>query len=386
MSNNHIKAGRKIRVLDMINTHQCARELLDHRVAQVNTTGRYQNDISCGSGEFVEMLRSKGHTIHVIENPRSLSPVQLAVCFRRTFRLFRKQRYDIVHLHGCVIGFVGRIAAFLARVPIVVYQPHGFYHHELTSKLKRWLFIKAEQMLSIFTDKIPFQNQADVEECKNQRIAPGRKLVLVGNGIQLDNFKTEKEPVSEPPLILYATRMESVKNHHMLFEAARILKERNVAFNIQLAGDGELMEEYENWVRENGLSEYITFLGYREDIPELIANATVCVLVSLKEGLPRGIIEAAASGRVMVATDVVGNRDTMIDGETGFLVPLGDSQALADRLEQLLGDGELRRKIGQRARQYAQENFDERVVAERIIAVYDELVQSNKKLRKIVSK
>jgi len=266
----------------------------------------------------------------------------------------------------------------MARTPIVIHQVHGFYHDELTSRLKRWIFIKAEQILSIFADKILFQNPADVEECIRQRIAPERKLVLVGNGIQFDNFKIEKEPENDPPTILYATRMEAVKNHHMLFEAARILKERNVAFKIQLAGDGELMEEYENWVRENVLSEHISFLGYREDIPALIANATICVLVSLKEGLPRGIIETAASGRVMVATDVVGNRDTMIDGETGFLVPLNDAEALADKIEWLLSDAELRTRIGLQARKYVLKRFDEKVVTEKIIDVYNAMEEKLK--------
>ncbi len=378
MSNTCNNTDRKIRVLDIINTHQCARELLDHRVAQVNATGRYENAISCGSGEFVEVLRSKGHTVYVIENPRRLSPIQLIVCIWRTYRLLRTYKFDIIHTHSSVIGLTGRLAAFMARVPIVIHQVHGFYHDELTSKFKRWIFTKAEQILSIFADKILFQNPADVEECIRQRIAPERKLVLVGNGIQIDNFKTEEEPENDPPIILYTTRMEAVKNHHMLFKAAKTLKERKVAFNIQLAGDGELMEEYEKWVRENGLDEHISFLGYREDIPALIANATVCVLLSLKEGLPRGIIEAAVSGRVMVATDVVGNRDTMIDGETGFLVPLNDAEALADKIEWLLSDAELRTRIGLQARKYALKRFDEKVVTEKIIDVYNAMAEKLK--------
>ena len=382
-SRQSTRFDRKIRVLDMINTDQCARELLDHRVAQVNATGRYENAIYCSSGLYVDKLLAKGHKVYVVDTPRNLSPIKLIAAIWKTFRLLRREGFDIAHVHGCVVGLIGRVAAALARIPFVIYQPHGFHHHALMSPMKRWLFIKAEQVLALLTDKLLFQNQVDIIECQRRNIAPRRKLVLVGNGIQLEDFKTDEEPNNNPSIVLYAARMEAVKNHHMLLEAAQILKERNVTFKIQLAGDGELMPKYQGWVRENGLDEYIEFLGYREDTPELIANATVCVLVSFKEGLPRGIIEAMATGRPVVATDVVGNRDTLINGQTGFLVPLGDSNALADRLQQLFADPQLRRRIGQQAKAYAREHFDEKVVTERIISIYDELVQNLKEAKKL---
>ena len=108
--------------------------------------------------------------------------------------------------------------------------------------------------------------------------------------------------------------------------------------------------------------------------PALIAKATVCILVSIMEGLPRALMEAAGGGRPAVATDVVGNRDTLIDEETGFLVPLNDATALASRLEQLLGDGPLRRRLGEQARDHAARHFDEHIVTDRIIRVYDEIL------------
>lgn len=369
---------RKIRVLDLINTHQCARELLDNRVAQVNATGRYDNAIYCSSGEFVELLRKKGHTVYVVENPRNLSPIKMAVCIWKTTRLLRKHRFHIIHTHTSVPSLVGRLAGFLTRTPIVIHQVHGYHYHDNMNLILKWSIIIVEKFFALLTDKILFQNQADVEECLRRKIAPRRKLVLIGNGTQIDDFKTEKEVNNNPPIILYVARMEPVKNHTMLLEAACILKERNVAFKIQLAGDGELMPKYEAWVHEHGLDEHIAFLGYREDVPALIVNADVCVLVSLNEGLPRGIIEAAAGGRPMVATDVDGSRDVLVNGTTGFLVPLNDVTSLADRLEQLLSNAALRAHIGQEARKYALKHFDERVVTDRIIDVYDDMIVNEK--------
>lgn len=373
---------RKIRVLDMINTDQCARELLDHRVAQVNATGRYENAIYCSSGLYVDKLLAKGHKVYVVDTPRNLSPIKLIAAIWKTFCLLRREGFDVAHVHGCVVGLIGRVAAALARTPFVIYQPHGFHHHERMSPLKRWIFIKAEQALSLLTDKLLLQTKTSVVDCQRNNIAPDNKVVWIGNGIQLGNFKADKEPHNDPPIILYATRMECIKNHPMLFEAAQILKERNVAFSIELAGDGQLMLKYQSWVREHNLDDHIVFLCYREDVPALITNADICVLVSEKEGLPRGIMEAAAVGRPMIATDVMGNRETLVDGKTGFLVPLNDAEALANRLEQLLCDPELRRQIGQQAQAYAREYFDEQVVTERIISVYDELVQNYKKAKK----
>ena len=368
--------SRMYRVLDMVNTHDCARELVDHRVAQVNRSGRYVNDIYCGSGEYVQMLREKGHTVHVIDTPRSLSPVRLIVAMWKTFNLLRRYRFDIIHVHTPIVAGISRIAALFARTPFIVNQVHGYYQHDGMHFFKRWVLVKVEQILSLWTDKLLFQHKADIQECLDRRIAPEHKLVLIGNGVQLESFEVGEEKSSDPPIILYVSRLEHAKNHTMLFEAARILKSRNILFQILLAGEGDLRERHERWVRDNGLEKDIVFLGYRNDVPKLLGKASICVLTSFREGLPRGIIEAAAAGRPMVATNVRGSRDALVDGVTGFFVPLNDTVALADRLEQLLLDAKLRRRIGQQARAYAREQFDEKKVTDRIIAVYDELTNS----------
>jgi len=363
---------RKYRVLDMINTDQCARELLDHRVKQVNATKRYDNAIYCCGGEFVELLRSKGHIVYAIENPRNLSPIKMSICIWKTARLLRKYKFDIIHTHTSVPGFFGRIAGLLARTPIVIHQVHGYTHHDNMNPVLKWAMVLTERFLALLADKILFQNQKDLDECLRRRIAPLDKLVLIGNGVQLEQFRIDDMSKHDPPILFYAARFEPVKNHMMLLKTARILKDRDVRFLVKLAGDGYLRPVYEKWVQEQGLENEVIFLGYRTDVPNLIANSDVCVLVSEAEGIPRAIMEAAAAGKPVVTTDVVGNRDSLVDGKTGFLVPLNDSVALADRIESLLSDENLRRLTGKQAREYAEKNFDERRVTERILKVYDE--------------
>ena len=363
---------RRYRVLDLINTHECAKELLDARVAQVTATSRHENAIYCSSGEYVARLRERGHTVYVVETPRNLNPLRMMSALWRTWRLLRRERFDIVHTHTSVVGVIGRVAAFIARVPVIVHQVHGFHHHEKMPRLKRFVFIQAERMLAIVTDKLLFQNQADVEECLRRRIAPTGKLLRIGNGVQIDAFDPAREPDDNPRIVLCVGRFEPVKNQTMILEATRILKGRGVAMRLQLVGEGVCGAALEAWTHQHKLDDCVEFLGYRDDIPALIARASVCVLVSIKEGVPRALIEAAAGGRPAVATDVVGSRDPLIDSETGFLVPLNDAVVFADRLEQLLGDADLRRRMGERALAHARKNFDERAITRRIIQVYDE--------------
>jgi len=364
-------AERTYRALDLINTDKSAKELLDRRVALVNETGRYRNDIYCTQGEYVDRLRAAGHTVHVVDTPRGLSPLGLLASTWRTFRLLRRCRFDVIHTHGSVIGLIGRTAALFARTPVVIHQVHGFHHHDGMKAPARWIFVWAERLMSALTEKLLFQNEADVQECLRRRIAPQGKLVLVGNGIEMDRFHPGEPPQNDPPVILYVGRFEPVKNHAMILETARLLRDRGVSFVLKLAGEGELLSECQDWVRRHDLGDRVEFLGYRDDIPQLTAQSEVCVLVSLKEGIPRAIIEAAACGRPIVASDVVGNRDAVVDGATGFLVPLDHAEAMADRIQELLADGELRERIGRQARAHAVEHFDERRVTQRIVEVYD---------------
>lgn len=368
-----VSKRRRYRVLDMINTDRSAKELLDQRVLQINATGRFQNEILCSGGEYVGMLRAKGHTVHVVDAPRGLSPLKLLAGVWKTYRLLRRRRIDLVHVHGSVIWLMGVLAAALARRPIVVAQVHGFHHHESMSSLEKKLWIHCQRFLCFMADTLLFQNQGDIEECRRGRIAPAGKCVLVGNGVQLDWFPVREPPDNDPPVILCVSRLEPVKNHTQLLQAARILRHRGASFLINVVGEGYKRPDYEAWVRDNGLTDFVRFLGYRDDVPELTAAADVCVLTSVKEGLPRAVIEAAVCGRPMVATDVLGSRNAIVNGQTGFLVPLNDATALADRLQTLLTDKGLRHRLGQTGRRYALEHFDERAVTDRIIELYDRI-------------
>ena len=376
MKQTNDRAGiprRRLRVVDVINTDWSARELLHHRVQQVNQTGRFTNEILCAGGEHLAELRANGHTIHDVAVPRNASPRALLRAIRVARRIFRERGVDLVHVHGTTAWMVGAVAAKLEGIPVVA-QIHGFHHHENMNPLVRRAVLLCERILCSLSDRLLYQNPADIDSCRRHRLAPNYKNRLIGNGVQLDAFPVLAPPDGDPPVILCVSRLEPVKNLSMLIEAARILHERGERFLVRIAGEGELRAELEAQIAAAGLGEKVELLGYRNDVPKLIAQSDVCALVSLKEGLPRAIIEAGACARPVVATDVIGNRDAVADGETGFLVPLGDSEALANRLSRLIGNRGLRHYMGRTAREYAEFHFDEQLITELIVQNYDELL------------
>lgn len=364
---------RRLRVVDVINTDWSARELLHHRVRQVNETGHYTNEILCAGGEHLEWLRANGHTVHDVAVPRGASPRALWRAIGAARRIFRERGVDLVHVHGTTAWVVGAVAAKLEGIPVVA-QVHGFHHHENMNGLVRRAVIFCERILCALADRLLYQNPADIDACRERRLAPNHKNRLIGNGVQLQDFPVLAPPDGDPPVILCVSRLEPVKNLPMLIEAARILHERGERFRVRIVGEGHLRPELERQVAEAGLGEVVELLGYRTDVPKLIAESDVCALVSLKEGLPRAIIEAGACARPIVATDVIGNRDAVADGETGFLVPLDDCEALANRLSRLIGDRGLRHYMGRTAREYAEFHFDEQLITELIVQNYDELL------------
>src|SRR5207249_3179177 len=294
-----------------------------------------------------------------LDIPRDVSPAGLAGLLGRLVSLMRAERYTIVHTHNSITGAVGRLAARLARVPLVIHTTHGFHFHENMSALRRLPWVVAERWLSRFCDLLLCQNRQEVEEIRRLGIRPRQGVCHVGNGIDLGQFRPRaRMPENPRPVLLCVARLEAVKNHTMLFRAFDILRRRHDAI-LKLVGEGPSREGYERELASAGLADAVEFLGYRYDVPELTAAADVAVLTSVKEGIPRALMQAAAVGVPVVATDVKGTREVVVNAQTGFLVPLGDAEALADRLGRLLDDAELRRQMGARAVQYAREHFDE---------------------------
>ncbi len=359
-----------LRILDIVNTDHAALNFLVDRVGWINRHTEFRNDVICSVGPHLERLEFPDAEVTAMPIPRGMDPVGIGVLFARVLRHLRARRYTIVHTHNSITGAIGRLAARVARVPVVIHTTHGFHFHEKMSAVHRAPFVAAERWLARQCDWLLSQSEEELAEARRIGLAPRRGIAHVGNGINLTRFAARTAPPENPrPVLLCVGRIETVKNHPMLFRALGMLRPQYDPV-LRLVGDGPLEAGYRADLARDGLLESVEFLGYRYDVPELTAAADVVVLTSLKEGIPRALMQAAAVGVPAVATDVKGSREVIVDGETGYLVPLGDAERLADRLRTLLDSAPLRRRMGLRAAAHAREHFDEQHVTERLVEIY----------------
>ena len=200
-------------------------------------------------------------------------------------------------------------------------------------------------------------------------------VLIAGCGADLAAFVPHPE-LPGAPVVLYAGRMLHSKGVPDIVEAVERLRWSGVALRLRLVGDPDPanpasipLPTLHGWDAD-GKAEW---QARQDAMPDVLASAHVVVLASEREGIPKILLEAAAAGRPAVATDVPGSRDVVVDGETGFLVPLHDPTALADAIGRLVGDADLRRRMGAAARARAEAHFDEREAVERTLGLYERL-------------
>lgn len=225
--------------------------------------------------------------------------------------------------------------------------------------------------------KVIFQNPTDRDLFIRQGIIPEEDAVIIrGSGVDLSKYQITVEPEGIPVVVLLA-RLLIDKGVLEFVEAAKKLKLKNVQCRMVLVGDIDenpksvTMYQIEQWVSDG----YIEYWGYTDDVNKTYSQANVVVLPSYREGLPKSLIEAAACGRSVITTDVPGCRDAIVANETGLLVPVKNASALADAIEKLCVDKELRRRFGVAGRHLAENVFDIRAVVQQHIQLYNGLLE-----------
>jgi glycosyltransferase involved in cell wall biosynthesis len=369
-------ASSGVRVLDIINLSSSANTLLKNRVLAMRARG-FDNRIMCMPGPYVKTLNEQGAPTVAVRLPRDIKPFQMVSSVFEMAAYMRRERVEIVHTHCAMPGLLGRIAAFLAGVPTIVHTMHGFdLAGSPQGSLLTRLYNLVEKACGRVTRMTLSQNRADVETIRGLKLVPPDRLRFIGNGINLQQFRPmarTRAPSSEI-MILCTARFEPVKNHTMLFDAIRKVKQSGKLIRLRLVGAGHLREEYERRCAEMGIADVVEFLGYRDDMPELLAQTDISVLTSVDEGIPRAMLEAMAMRVPTVATNVVGTKETVVDGVTGFLVPLNDVDALTDRLIRLIDDPALRERMGEAGRSRVEADFDEEKIVDALAGIYRELL------------
>jgi glycosyltransferase involved in cell wall biosynthesis len=279
----------------------------------------------------------------------------------RLIRLMREFRPHIVHTHTAKAGTVGRLAARLARVPLVVHTYHGHVLHSYFSSAKTRFFLAIERWLARRTDRLLTVSERVRQELLDLGVGSPKRLTVIPLGLELDRFLTceslrgqlraELGTGPETLLVGIVARLVPIKRHEWFLEAAVKVTQRYPGCQFLLVGDGERRQELEEFVRQLGLDGQVRFLGWQRDLERIYADLDLVALTSANEGSPVSLIEAMAAGRPVVSTRVGGVPDLVENGVAGLLVPPGDPAALAEAMTTLLADPQRRRLMGQAGRE-----------------------------------
>jgi glycosyltransferase involved in cell wall biosynthesis len=300
------------------------------------------------------------------------------------FRLFRAVRPSVVHLVTVKPVLYGGLAARVAGVPGVVAAVAGlgslFVFDGVRARATRILLaILFRAALSYRRLRAVFQNANDMATVQRIARLPPERAVLIpgGSGVSLADYPVVPEP-DGIPIVVFVARLLWQKGVREFVEAARQLRTEGTEARFWLVGDidpanpSSLSSSDLAEIEAEGL---VDVLGYRKDVPVLLQQANMVVLPSFYgEGLPKALIEAAASARAVVTTDVPGCRDALIAGETGLLVRPRDSVALANAIGTLLADPVRRRAMGLKGREFAEKTFDIRQVVAAHLKIYADLL------------
>jgi glycosyltransferase involved in cell wall biosynthesis/ribosomal protein S18 acetylase RimI-like enzyme len=339
------------------------------------------------AGEFVPDLEARGiRHIALASSTRGMNLMADARAIGQLWSVLRRERPDILHTHNPKPGVYGRIVGRLAGVPIVVNTVHGLYATPESSFLKRVIVYTLEWVASRFSDAELIQSPEDFELLWQRKIMPRSKLRLLGNGVDLARFDPKRAAgsraevraelgVAEDRIVVgMVGRLVAEKGVPELVEAAEILDHRYlivVIGPIDPVKDDALGRD----VIARGRMAGVLFLGMRRDLDRLYGGLDLFVLPSHREGFPRAAMEAAASGLPVIATDIRGCRQVVDHGGNGLLVPVGDASRLAEAIDRLGSEPDLRKRMGVSSGIKARSEFDERRVVDIVMKTYFEVAR-----------
>ena len=328
-----------------------------------------------------------GVTVHTLSTSRSISIRSILKGTLEVYRILSRGHYDIVQSHTSVGGIIGRLAGWAARIPVVLWTVHGLGAHPGHPAWKRALLRIVESMLDWFTDHYV----AVSEDLRDQGVRAGiyraDKVTVIPNGLQFDHVPStfditaKRRALGIPvgcPVIGTVTRLEPQKANEVFLRAVPRIISRVPNLVTLIAGDGPQRKELENLAAHLGLTGRVSFLGWRDDAVELLGALDIFCMSSRWEGCPMVLLEAMAMRCPVVATDIGGVREIVINEETGLLVAPGDPEALAEAVLRLLAADAERERMAAAGRRRVEQSFN----AEDMLAAYARLYRNLARARR----
>ena len=322
--------------------------------------------------------------VSVPQMVREINPPRDAIALLKLAQVCRDGRFDVVHTHTSKGGMIGRVAARLARVPVVLHTVHGFAFHESSSRASLTFYATLERAAARLSDRVITVSDYHRLLAIRLRIASARRLVTIHNGISRSRLAVSRSRLEvrhelgfgESDIMIVAIgRLAEQKGLETLLVALPEIVRRDPRIHLAIVGEGPLRTELEDRVRLSGLGSQVRFLGFRTDIGNLLNAADLVAAPSLWEGLSISVLEAMALGKPIITTDIGSNLELVEDGVSGLLVPPGESRTLTEAVLRVVGDPELASRFGRAARERFERGFTEQVMKDSLWTLYEGLLR-----------
>jgi glycosyltransferase involved in cell wall biosynthesis len=336
-------------------------------------------------GSLESVFRSDADLLTVVPSlVRPVHPFFDALALMQLTRIFRRTHPDIVHTHSGKAGVLGRLAARRAKVPLIIHTIHGPSFGPFQGGLANAVFLAAERRAGTVTTHFVSVANAMTKQYLEAGIGRPENYTRIYSGFDLAPFLSARNDPElratlgiEPSdfVIGKIARLFKLKGHDDLIDAAPEVLKRHPQTKFLLVGDGSLRQKLESRVREKGLEGHFVFTGLVPpwDVPRYVGIMDLVTHLSRREGLARALPQAMAARRPTVAFDCDGASEVCISGLTGFLIPAGDTDALASRLAQLAADEPRRRLMGERGQEFARRHFAVETMVDDIYSLYRKL-------------
>lgn len=334
-----------------------------------------------GSGLELQLEKLNIDFERVANLKREISLVYDLKAILNFIKIFKKEKFDIVHCHSSKAGLVGRIAARIAGVKIVTYTAHGFVFNEPMSNLKRKIYIAIEKIGALFGNRLIAVSKKDYQCAVDYKLGRKRNTYYIPNAVNevdrnslksCESLKQELQ-VENDFVLGVAANFYETKGHRYLIDALTKLTNEGYKFSCLLIGDGKTKEEMMK--KAEGYTN-IKFLGFRKDNYDLINCMDLFVLPSVKEGMPYAILEAMTLSKPILCTRVGALTDMIKDGDNGFIVEPKSVEQLYEKLKYILDNKDVLINVGKSGYNYYKKNFTVDLFVKDVLKVYDGTMES----------